>query len=276
MEPRHRTPSGATAPTTCARSAVGRVVRLEQEAGQAAGGEQPCQRDVVDAPRDDVRIDVDVRVEPTAHELARALGGDRVRRDGHGPPYFAPSALARASAIVRAPASPTSRSGRSVPLATRSSAGKRPGARQRAVEHDDGRLAAERLRRRRDDGQRAAVDDVARRGERPARRAGGQAVEGVDEHDGVAAAGGDAAGLLDGVLDRLACGVGATPRTQRGRRLERVRASSPRSPRAARRRARRDVDALAAPAAPREPAQRLGLAGARGPAIVTREPCRSA
>ena len=131
-----------------------------------------------------------------------------------------PSAAARAFAIASAPSSPTSSSGFSVPLAARSSAGKRR-CRQREVQRDDCRLPAHRLGRRRDHRQRSAVDDVARRRQRAAGGVRRDAVERVDQHDGVATARGDALGGVDAALDRLALGVRRRGERGDGRRLDR-------------------------------------------------------
>ena len=58
--------------------ALGRrgVVRLEAEAGEPELGEAVGEREVADAPLDDVRGDVDVDVVAAADDLAGALGGD--------------------------------------------------------------------------------------------------------------------------------------------------------------------------------------------------------
>ena len=83
-----------------------------------------------------------------------------------------------------------------------------PRLRQRAVQRDDRGLAADRLRRGRDDRQRAAVDDVAGGRQGAARRVRRQRVEAVDQDDDVAAARRDALGGVDRTLDRLARRVG--------------------------------------------------------------------
>ncbi len=106
-------------------------------------------------------------------------------------------------AIASAPSSPTSSSGLSVPLAARSRIGWRPVDVQGGVERDHGRLAAERALGQRDHRQRAALAQVARGRERLARGVRMQAVEAVDRHERVPAAGGDALGGVDRPLDRL-------------------------------------------------------------------------
>ncbi|HEY3614642.1 MAG TPA: hypothetical protein VGK92_13090 [Gaiellales bacterium] len=54
------------------------VVRLEHEAGEAELREAPRERDVVDPPLREIRLDVDVQVVGAAHELAGALRRHRV------------------------------------------------------------------------------------------------------------------------------------------------------------------------------------------------------
>ena len=71
---------GTAALTTAARSAVAGVVRLQPEAGQPELEAALGQLEVGDPARGEVRRDVDVGVEPAAHELPRAFGGDRVIR----------------------------------------------------------------------------------------------------------------------------------------------------------------------------------------------------
>ena len=58
----------------------GGVVRLQPEAGEAELEAALGQLEVGDPARGEVGRDVDVRVEPAADELPRALGGDRVIR----------------------------------------------------------------------------------------------------------------------------------------------------------------------------------------------------
>ena len=115
--------------------------------------------------------------------MARARGPTPVEASGVGANS---SACARARAIASAPASPTSSSGRIVPLAATSSAGKRPAAACSAssaitvVSPPSGSDGG------RDHGQRAAVDDVAGRARAALRAAVRvQAVERVDQDDRV-------------------------------------------------------------------------------------------
>ena len=115
-----------------------------------------------------------------------------------------------------------------------------------------------------DHGQRAAVDEVTRGGERAARHRLRHALERVDQHHGVTAAGGDAPRGVDGALDRLPLGVRrggeAEPRSSArgaGLPLADLLGSHPgeheRTSRPSARRARRPAGA------------RLALARARGP-----------
>ena len=154
----------------------------------------------------------------------------------------------------------------------RSSAGKRRSAVSCGVERDDRRLAAERRRRRRDHRQRAAVGDVARRGQRAPGGLRRQVLERVDHHDGVAAAGGHAAPLLDRLLDGLRLRVGRRGERQRGDRrgpgLGQSPTSSGRTP-ASTTSSSRPSRPASAPAS-RAPARSCRPAAA--PAMTTREP----
>ena len=109
------------------------------------------------------------------HGLLRR-GPDRAWRSGGAIYSASPSAAAALRvlwAIASAPASPTSSSGRIVPLARQVERREAADAGQRLVERDHGRLAADRGRGGGDHRQRAAVDDVARRRQRLARQLAG-------------------------------------------------------------------------------------------------------
>src|SRR5256885_1253301 len=132
------------------------------------------------------------------------------------------------------------------------------------VERDDRRLTAVRLGRRGDDGQRAAVDDVARAGEDLAGGVRVHAVEGVEQDDRVAAARRDALGGLHRPLDGLRLRVVRGGEAQRGRGLDRA-GRLPLGDLLGAHAGQHygDVEALVRGEGGREAAQRLALAGPR-------------
>ena len=152
-------------------------------------GEDPGERHVVDAPRDEVGIDVDVRRPPRTSSCARSVGSSaavtvmlllvslllrRAKQTG-----------ASLGDRLRPPrprgARPQRAAGREVERREAAAAG------QRAVEHHDRRLRRA-ARRRGDDRERAAVGDRARRAQ-PCAASAGKAVERVDQQRDMAAAG---------------------------------------------------------------------------------------
>ena len=204
---------------------------------------------------------------PPRTSLPRALGGDRVRCETVMP-LLVSLLLRRAkqtgasSMIARAPSSPTRSSGRSVPLAARSSAGKRPlpvSARSSTTTVVSPPSGSDAVAMTRSEPPSA----IARRAQRLARGEGRKAVERVDQQRDMAAAGSLAPGRVHGALDRLRAGVGRRREGQRRGRLEAVRRPAAQLPGRAPARTRL-TSTPSTGVQHRQHAQRLRLAGERG------------
>ncbi len=166
--------------------------------------------------------------------------------------------------MASAPAGPTSSSGRSVPLATRSSAGKRAVEASAAsnamtvVSPPSGSLATATI-------VSEPPSRIARAAASALRATGGWAPSRPSiEHDRVAAAGRDALGGLDRALDRLALRVGRCAERDRRHRLDAGRRPVADLLRAHARQDDAQLDPLDALQRDGEATQRLGLARAGG------------